>query len=68
MDDTLAWKERKARGEFACSCLEQLLEERKVLEEGKWENWHRGDKKMNLTMRLEETHKRVLELAHKKEV
>ena len=41
---------------------------RKYLEEGKWENWHRGDKKMNLTMRLEETHKRVLELAHKKEV
>ena len=68
MDDTFSWKERKARGEFACSCLEQLLEERKVLEEGKWENWHHGDKKMNLTMRLEETHKRVLELAHKKEV
>ena len=63
-DETLSSEERKNAGEFACRCLEQLLQERKVLEEGKWENWHRGEKKMNLTMRLEETRERVLDLTH----
>lgn len=53
VDETLPWEERKARGEYGYSRLAQLLEERKVLEEGKWENWHRGDRKLELPMYLD---------------
>ncbi|MBQ8345073.1 MAG: glycosyl hydrolase 115 family protein [Clostridia bacterium] len=53
--DTLPAQERKALGAFACSCLKTLIEERKVLEEGHWQNWHRGDKKVGLPVLLEMT-------------
>lgn len=39
----------------ACCALEQLLEARKVLEQGQWEHWHRGDKKINIPLLLEMT-------------
>ena len=44
----LSKEERRQRGRFACSCMERILTERKVLEEGEWENWHRGDKKLDM--------------------
>lgn len=39
----------------ASACLEQLLEERKILEEGPWKHWHRGDKKINIPLLLQMT-------------
>ena len=39
----------------ACDYLQQLLEKRKVLEEGTWKNWHRGDKKINIPLLLQMT-------------
>ena len=35
--------------------LEQLLEARKVLEQGHWKQWHKGDKKINLPLLLQLT-------------
>ena len=39
----------------ACGYLQQLLEKRRVLEEGSWKNWHRGDKKINIPLLLQMT-------------
>lgn len=66
VDEELPWKERKAKGEFGVDCLKRLLEARKVLEEGEWKNWHRGDKKLNFPMCLERMSNYIL--AHEKEV
>lgn len=47
--DPTAPKEEKQKQ--CLTMLEQLgklLEERKVLEQGVWENWHRGEKKINI--------------------
>ena len=55
MDRELPTAERVLQGEAACGCLEQLLEERRVLEMGQWENWHRGDKKINVAELLRQT-------------
>lgn len=32
----------------AAGYLRQILEDRKILEQGQWENWHRGDTKVNI--------------------
>lgn len=61
-DESVPIQERKDRGLFACSCLETLLDERKILECGAWQNWHRGEKKVNLSALLaltEQTCKKV---------
>lgn len=51
--DMLAGKsEAKA---IACEKLSGLLEDRRVLEEGSWQNWHRGDKKINIPLLLQMT-------------
>ena len=39
----------------AIGCLETILEERKVLEQGYWQGWHVGDKKMDIGDLLERT-------------
>ena len=52
MDKARAKEQRLASGADACACLEAILEERKVLEQGPWENWHRGDKKINISRLL----------------
>ena len=39
----------------ACDYLRQLLQSRKVLEQGSWKNWHRGEKKINIAALLEAT-------------
>jgi len=44
-------------GKADSSYLCQLLEARKVLEQGSWRHWHRGDKKINIPMLLELTNK-----------
>jgi hypothetical protein len=36
--------------------LEEVLEERKILEVGPWENWHRGDRKLNFKKLISMTH------------
>jgi len=46
--------------ENAKNALQSILEERKILEQGQWENWHRGDKKIgiaNLMAITEETYR-----------
>lgn len=60
-DESTDWHERKKQGEYGCKCLEQILEERKVLEEGQWEHWHRGDKKINIPAFLEMTRNYISE-------
>lgn len=60
VDETLSWEERKAQGEYGYSRLALLLDERKVLEEGKWENWHRGDRKLELPMYLDRMRNYIL--------
>ena len=55
VDHNLPTDRRKAAGEEACKHLSQILEERKVLEQGHWANWHKGDEKMNIPLRLRET-------------
>lgn len=42
----------KAREEV-CAALEQLLEARKVLQKGRWEHWHRGDRKADIPLLLQ---------------
>ncbi|MBE6929470.1 MAG: hypothetical protein E7463_04250 [Ruminococcaceae bacterium] len=54
-DETLSVAFRLQSGERACSYLEAILEERTVLESGIWKNWHRGDKKINISALLELT-------------
>jgi len=44
-----------ARLKDAEAALERLLEVRKAAAEGKWENWYRGDKKVNVLELLEKT-------------
>lgn len=58
----LAKDERRKRGRFAVSCIERILTERRILEEGEWKNWHRGDKKLDIRMLLELTEKAVGEV------
>lgn len=41
----------------AIGSLETILEERKVLEQGYWQGWHTGDKKMDIRDLLERTGK-----------
>ena len=52
MDMTAGKEDAK---ETACAALEQLLEARKVLEQGHWKQWHKGDKKINLPLLLQLT-------------
>ena len=42
--------------ETAVDALENILKERKVLEQGNWENWHRGDQKNSIPESLALTH------------
>lgn len=56
-NENLSKEERRQRGRFACSCLERILTERKVLEQGDWESWHKGDRKINIPILLEWTEK-----------
>jgi len=60
-DDMLTWQERKKQGVYGYQCLKRLLEERKILEEGEWANWHRGDRKIELSMCLERTRNYILQ-------
>ncbi len=48
MDERLPIEDRLAQGYAACTCLDGILEERKILELGAWENWHRGEKKHDI--------------------
>ncbi|MBR2616157.1 MAG: glycosyl hydrolase 115 family protein [Clostridia bacterium] len=57
VDPTLPTEKRKTAGTLAVMQLEAILEERKILEQGKWKNWHKGDEKMNIPLRLAETKK-----------
>jgi len=41
--------------ETGMAALRRILTERKVLEQGQWENWHRGDTKVNIPRLLEIT-------------
>ncbi|MBQ8848711.1 MAG: glycosyl hydrolase 115 family protein [Clostridia bacterium] len=47
---------RTSEFDTAVTSLCSIIEERKVLEQGDWENWHRGDVKINVaeTLRLTE--------------
>ncbi len=54
-NEELPRHERRERGNAACRLIGRILEERKILEEGKWENWHRGDKKLDIRLLLELT-------------
>lgn len=48
-------EENPARLKDAEAALERLLEIRKAAEAGKWKNWYRGDKKVNVPDFLERT-------------
>lgn len=54
--------ERRRQGKAACASLERILRERKVLEAGQWEHWHRGEKKINIQGLLELTQKACEEI------
>ena len=54
-DETLTDKERTAYFDLASSKLKTILQERKILEVNGWENWHRGDKKINIEQLLATT-------------
>lgn len=62
MDRELPTSERVLQGEAACACLTKLLEERRVLEMGQWEHWHRGDKKINVPGLLRQTREICMKL------
>ncbi len=47
-DKTKPLECRRQRATFGCECLETILRERVVLEEGQWKNYHRGEKKVNI--------------------
>ena len=32
----------------ACAAFDAIIEKRRILELGEWENWHRGDKKIDV--------------------
>ena len=59
----LSSEERIKQGEHACACLEAILEERKILELGEWQNWHRGDKKMNIPGLLKTTKETIYKIS-----
>ena len=64
MDERLPIENRLAQGYAACACLEGILKERKILELGAWENWHRGEKKHDIIgfLRLtKDTIERIME-------
>ena len=46
-DETLPKDVRVKAGEYGATCVEAIIEDRKILEIGEWENWHRGDKKLD---------------------
>ena len=52
--DTPAHK-LQSYGTKACQYLQELLQARTVLEQGIWQHWHRGDKKINIPALLEAT-------------
>ena len=52
---TASKEEKKLSGEIACNALKTILEERTVLEVNGWENWHRGEKKIDILGLLELT-------------
>ena len=54
-DEALTEEERRRWCELASSKLKTILEERKILEINGWENWHRGDKKINIEKLLTTT-------------
>ena len=55
VDHDLPTEQRRNAGKEACGWLEKILEERKILELGQWKDWHKGDEKMNIPRRLQET-------------
>ena len=55
LDEALTDEERTAYFELASSKLKTILQERKILEVNGWENWHRGDKKINIEKLLTTT-------------
>ena len=55
VDPTLPTEKRKTAGTLAAMQLISILEERKILEMGEWANWHKGDEKMDIPLRLQET-------------
>ena len=55
LDEALTDKERTAYFELASNKLKTILQERKILEVNGWENWHGGDKKINIPALLELT-------------
>lgn len=61
-DETLPTDERIKQCDLACVSLNGILEERKILEIGAWENWHRGEKKINIQSLLKETIQKCNEL------
>ena len=50
--DTAAGNDRRDEG---CTWLDGILHARKVLEQGNWRSWHRGDKKINILLLQEMT-------------
>lgn len=55
VNESLTIEERKKQGANAVAKLETILAERKVLEHGIWQNWHRGDRKINIPLLLNMT-------------
>lgn len=55
LDEALTDEERVAYFELASNKLKTILQERKILEVNGWENWHRGDKKINIEQLLATT-------------
>ena len=47
-DKSKPLEHRRMRATYGCKCLETILRERVVLEEGQWKHYHRGDKKVNI--------------------
>ncbi|MBQ8893836.1 MAG: glycosyl hydrolase 115 family protein [Clostridia bacterium] len=45
--------------EEATQALRSILQERKILEQGSWENWHRGDVKIGITKLLQITEEKL---------
>ena len=55
LDEALTDEERATYFELASNKLKMILQERKILEVNGWENWHRGDKKINIEQLLATT-------------
>lgn len=54
-DEVLPKNVRVRAGAHGATCIEAILEDRKILEIGEWENWHRGDKKLDFPKMLKMT-------------